>query len=151
MLFQKKRLLANRRVDQSLEPEANLSFDQIVKNTWKSAMGGWNLGKRDGKENRELTNAEKRKSSKKKNKKKNPFIEMMMNAATKGATKYFMNQLGLEKKGKQVKKKKAKFDVMSSLWGVESKSEKDDKTEKHEMEDEDNTSAIMTLDLDELL
>ena len=146
-----KKLQAKRRVDQSLESEENLSFDQIVKNTWKSAMGGWNLGKRDGKEKKELTNAEKRRSSRKKNKKKNPFLEMMMNAATKGATKYFMNQLGLEKKVKQEEKKKAKFDVLASLWGVESKSEEDDKTEKHEKEDEENTSAIMTLDLDELL
>ena len=37
-----------RRIDE-VESEEDLSFDAIVKNTWKNAIGGWSLGKKEEK------------------------------------------------------------------------------------------------------
>ena len=46
-----------RRIEEVALPE-DLSFDEIVKNTWKNAIGGWNIGKKDESETKELTRAE---------------------------------------------------------------------------------------------
>ena len=142
------------------------SFDEIVANTWKNAIGGWNLGKKDEEETEELTRAQKRRNEKRKKRKKNPIFEMMINMATKGATKYVMNKLGLEhSKRRGETKKREKFNPFKVLWGLggdsdeeeeeEEKSvtnlEKVNDEEKKEDVEKKTDSAIMTLDLDELL
>ena len=147
-----------RRIEE-VESQEDLSFDEIVKNTWKSAIGGWNLGKKEEEETKELTRAQKRRNEKRKKRKKNPIFEMMINMATKGATKYVMNKLGLEhSKRRGETKKREKFNPFKVLWGLggdsdeeEEEEEKDDDEEKKEDVEKKTDSAIMTLDLDELL
>ena len=154
-----------RRVEENVSPE-ELSFDDIVTKTWKNAMGGWNLGKRAEVETEGLTRAEKRRKEKRKKRKKNPIFEMMVNMATKGATKYVMNKLGLEhsKRRDEKKKREKKFNPFKVLWGLGESSEtedsegKDEKKKKEKKDDNDDyepsekkESAIMTLDLDQLL
>ena len=140
------------------EVEEDLSFDAIMKKTWKNAMGGWSFGKKDKDSTEELTRAQKRRKETRKKRKKNPIFEMMINMATKGATKYVMNKLGLEhsKRRSEETKKREKFNPFKALWGfgrdseesVEKKEKADDEEEKVEKK---NESAIMTLNLDELL
>ena len=155
-----------RRVEENVSPE-ELSFDDIVTKTWKNAMGGWNLGKRAEEETEGLTRAQKRRKEKRKKRKKNPIFEMMVNMATKGATKYVMNKLGLEhsKRRDEKKKREKKFNPFKVLWGLGESSEtedsegKDEKKKKEKKVDDDDDdepsekkeSAIMTLDLDQLL
>ena len=148
-----------RRIEEA-ESEEDLSFDAIVQNTWKNAIGGWSLGKKDEEETEELTRGQKRGNEKRKKRKKNPIFEMMINMATKGATKYVMNKLGLEhsKRRSEETKKREKFNPFKVLWGLGGDSDKDgqkeekvvDEEKKEEVEKK-NESAIMTLDLDELL
>ena len=92
---------------------------------------------------------------------------MMVNMATKGATKYVMNKLGLEhsKRRDEKKKREKKFNPFKVLWGLGESSEtedsegKDEKKKKEKKVDDDDDdepsekkeSAIMTLDLDQLL
>ena len=152
-----------RRIEE-VESKEDLSFDEIVKNTWKNAIGGWSLGKKEEEETKELTRAQKRRNEKRKKRKKNPIFEMMINMATKGATKYVMNKLGLEhSKRRGETKKREKFNPFKVLWGLGGDSdEEEEEEEKTELEKVDNDekkedvekktdSAIMTLDLDELL
>ena len=153
-----------RRIEEVALPE-DLSFDEIVKNTWKNAIGGWNIGKKDESETKELTRAEKRRNEKRKKRKKNPIFEMMINMATKGATKYVMNKLGLEhSRSREEKKKRGKFNPFKVFWGIGGDSDEVGKeTGETELEresfdeedveeaDEKMHPAIMTLDLDELL
>ena len=147
-----------RRIEE-VDSKEDLSFDEIVKNTWKNAIGGWNLGKKEEEETKELTRAQKRRNEKRKKRKKNPIFEMMINMATKGATKYVMNKLGLEhSKRRGETKKREKFNPFKVLWGLggdsdeeEEEEEKDDDEEKKEDVEKKTDSAIMTLDLDELL
>ena len=148
-----------RRIEE-VKLEEELSFDAIVQNTWKNAIGGWSLGKKDEEETEELTRAQKRRNEKRKKRKKNPIFEMMINMATKGATKYVMNKLGLEhsKRRSEETKKREKFNPFKVLWGLGGDSEEGaDKEEKVEDEkkkdkvEKKTESAIMTLDLDELL
>ena len=148
-----------RRIEE-VKSEEELSFDAIVQNTWKNAIGGWSLGKKDEEETEELTRAQKRRNEKRKKRKKNPIFEMMINMATKGATKYVMNKLGLEhsKRRSEETKKREKFNPFKVLWGLGGDSEEGaDKEEKVEDEkkkdkvEKKTESAIMTLDLDELL
>ena len=144
-----------RRIEEA-ESEEDLSFDAIVQNTWKNAMGGWNLGKKDEEETEELTRGQKRRNEKRKKRKKNPIFEMMINMATKGATKYVMNKLGLEhsKRRSEETKKREKFNPFKVLWGLGGDSDEEEKIDDEEKKEEVEKkieSAIMTLDLDELL
>ena len=149
-----------RRIEE-VESEEDLSFDAIVKNTWKNAIGGWSLGKKEEEEAKEMTRAQKRRNEKRKKRKKNPIFEMMINMATKGATKYVMNKLGLEhsKRRSGETKKREKFNPFKVIWGLgddsdeekEEKEEKVDDEEKKEEVEKKTDLAIMTLDLDELL
>ena len=141
--------MAEVKEDQDEKEKEPLSVDQIVRNTWKNALGSWDFRK-GGKKEKKSRGKDKEKP------KKNPILEMMVNMATKSAARFVTNKLGLTSRNEKVGKEK-KSALWSTLWsfGIDPK-EKSSNINNKLIEDNSNDideteSAIFTLDLDKLL